>query len=130
MRPLRAHSNVSKARGFAHPVKCLTSQQLERARAALLDQLSTDPSLTQLDGTAGLSNYHFARAFKASTGLPPHRYLVQLRIDRARILLETTNLPITEIAAQVGYDDPGYLSRLFRRQFGTTPAKYRRDLRF
>lgn len=95
-----------------------------------INSLPADPSLAQLAGTARLSKYHFVRAFKASTGLPPHRYLVQLRIDRARILLETTNLSITEIAAQVGYDDPGYLARLFRGHFGMTPAKYRRDRRF
>jgi transcriptional regulator GlxA family with amidase domain len=44
-------------------------------------------------------------------------------------MLETTNLPVTEIAAQVGYDDPGYLARLFRAHFGTTPANYRRERR-
>lgn len=130
MRLLRAHSSASGATSLAHSRKGLSSRQLGRATAALSDQLGGDPSLSQLAATAGLSKYHFVRAFKASTGLPPHRYLVQLRMDRARILLETTNLPVTEIAARVGYDDPGYLSRLFRSQFGTTPAKYRRDLRF
>jgi AraC-like DNA-binding protein len=50
-------------------------------------------------------------------------------MHRARELLETTALPITEIAVQVGYDDPGYLARLFRKQFGMTPTAYRRERR-
>ncbi len=70
-----------------------------------------------------------SRAFKTSTGVPPHRYLVQLRIKKARKLLETIDPPISEIAAQVGYDDPSYLARLFRREVGKTPAAYRRERR-
>ncbi|MFX8016085.1 helix-turn-helix transcriptional regulator, partial [Acinetobacter baumannii] len=58
-----------------------------------------------------------------------HRFLVKLRIDKARELLESTDLPIIEIAAQVGYDDPSYLARLFRREVGVTPAAYRRERR-
>ncbi|MGL1409763.1 helix-turn-helix domain-containing protein, partial [Vibrio parahaemolyticus] len=48
-------------------------------------------------------------------------------MGRARELLESTDLPIIEIAAQVGYDDPSYLARLFRREVGVTPAAYRRE---
>ena len=99
----------------------------------IVDLLSADLSvpvpLNTMAGTAALSPFHFSRAFKAATGVPPHRYVVQLRIEKARERLEKTNLPIIEIAAQVGYDDPSYFARLFRREVGVTPAAYRRERR-
>jgi AraC family transcriptional regulator len=107
----------------------LASWQFERVRDLLMSNLAADRSLAEMASTTRLSTFHFARAFKASTGLPPHRFLVKLRITRARELLEATNLPIGEIAAQVGYDDPSYLARLFRREVGVAPLAYRRERR-
>jgi AraC family transcriptional regulator len=105
----------------------LAPWQISRIDAFLSDAPEQSITLDALAGQVGLSPFHFARAFKASKGVPPHRYLVQLRIDRARDLLESTDLPIIEISAKVGYDDPSYLARLFRREVGITPAAYRRE---
>jgi AraC-like DNA-binding protein len=89
--------------------------------------LAENPTLAELAASVGLSPYHFVRSFKASVSLPPHSYQIQLRMNRARELLETTALPVTGIAAQVGYDDPSNLARLFHKHFGVTPAAYRRE---
>jgi len=83
-------------------------------------------SLAALAKLVGLSPFHFARAFKNSTGLPPRRYQIVLRMEKARALLKTTDLPVTVIAAELGYDDPGYFARLFGREVGCTPRAYRR----
>ncbi len=107
----------------------LAPWQIERIRTFLRESPAQDIALDELARQVGVSTFHFARGFKASTGVPPHRYLVQLRMERARALLETTELQISEIAAQVGYDDPGYLARLFRREVGVSPAAYRRERR-
>jgi AraC family transcriptional regulator len=107
----------------------LADWQLARARDRMLSAVDDSLSLSDLAGDVRLSPFHFARAFKASTGLPPHRYFRQLRIERARSLLETTDLAVAEIAARIGYDDPSYLARLFRKHFGATPAAYRRERR-
>jgi AraC-like DNA-binding protein len=104
----------------------LAPWQLRNVLARMRADLDRDIGLADIAAEARLSPFHFARAFKASIGVPPHRYLVQLRLERARGLLETTDLPVTDIAARIGYDDPGYLARLFRKSFGTTPADYRR----
>jgi AraC family transcriptional regulator len=85
--------------------------------------------LTTLADSVGLSPYHFARAFKQSTGLPPHRYQIMLRIERAKDLLANSALPISDVAAAVGYDDQGQLARLFRREVGVTPSRYRQERR-
>lgn len=107
----------------------LASRHLARIIEYIEARLADDISLDEIATIAGMSAFHVCRAFKQSTGLPPHRYLMRLRLQRAKAMLETTNLPITEIAAQVGYDDPGYLVRLFRAHFGTNPANYRRERR-
>jgi AraC family transcriptional regulator len=112
-----------------HAVPALSRRIVERIVELLSADLSAEIDLTTMAATAALSPFHFSRAFQAATGVPPYRYLVQLRVERARALLEATDLPISEIAAQVGYDDPSYLARLFRREVGAAPAVYRREFR-
>ena len=73
----------------------------------------------------GLSTFHFARAFKSATGLPPYRYLLALRIARAKDLLAKSALAISDVAAAVGYEDQSQLARLFRKDVGLTPSQFR-----
>lgn len=73
-----------------------------------------------------MSRFHFIRAFKASTGQTPHQYLRTRRIARAKHLLETTPLPVTEICEQVGFESLGSFSALFRRLTGASPVGYRK----
>jgi len=101
---------------------------LNRVLEAMRADLACDSPLSDLAVVAGLSPTHFCRAFRASTGKPPHKYLLGLRLERAADLLATTRLSIGEIAASVGYDDPGYFARMFRRDLGLTPSVYRREL--
>ena len=74
---------------------------------------------------ARLSRFHFIRAFRAATGLTPHQYLRERRLDRARHLLATTTMPVTEICRTVGFTSLGSFSTLFRRATGRSPAAYR-----
>jgi AraC family transcriptional regulator len=104
----------------------LADWQVKRASEALSGGYGNF-DLTTLANIVGLSPYHFARAFKQSTGLPPHRYQIMLRIERAKDLLANSPLSISDVAAAVGYDDQGQLARLFRIQVGVTPSQYRRE---
>ncbi len=74
---------------------------------------------------AGLSTYHFIRAFRAEVGQTPHQYLRARRIARARELLVTTPMPVTEICDAVGFQSLGSFSSLFRKLTGETPGAYR-----
>ena len=67
----------------------------------------------------------FIRDVRESVGVPPMRYITDLRLNEARMLLESTVYPIAEIADMVGYDNPLYFSRLFRSRFGQPPSRYR-----
>lgn len=89
------------------------------------DNLARDMSLSELAHLAGLSTAHFCRSFRKAAGVPPHRYLLNIRIEKALELLATNDKSISDIAAEVGYDDPSYFARLFRKQLGIAPHAYR-----
>ena len=72
-----------------------------------------------------MSPYHFARLFKRSTGVPPHRFLIRRRIDEARALLAARTVPIGAIARLVGFRTPSHFTTTFRRITGMTPSAYR-----
>jgi AraC-like DNA-binding protein len=90
--------------------------------------LSRDITLTELAELAGLSRFHFARSFRRSMGLPPHRYLLQQRIERAKELLAPGTLPVGEIAAGVGFSGATSLARTFLRVTGTTLKEFVRRI--
>jgi transcriptional regulator of acetoin/glycerol metabolism/AraC-like DNA-binding protein len=81
--------------------------------------------LATLAGVAGLSIHHFARGFKQSTGVAPHHYLIQKRVERAGNMLAHTDLALSEIAYAVGFSDQSHLARHFRRALGITPGQFR-----
>ena len=87
--------------------------------------LADELSIPRLARLARLSPYHFIRAFRASTGLTPHQFVRNRRIERAKVLLVSTPMPVTEICDAVGFRSLGSFSSLFRRMTGETPRRYR-----
>jgi transcriptional regulator GlxA family with amidase domain len=81
--------------------------------------------VARLARVSGVSEAHFARAFKAAFGLPPHRYLLSRRIERAAALLRETDLPILEVALQTGWKSLGSFGRTFRDVTGEAPSDLR-----
>jgi AraC family transcriptional regulator len=93
------------------------------------ERLSEDVSLDDLAAQARLSPFHFARMFKQSLGVPPRVYLTRLRIEKACELLEHTDLPVTQIALEVGYSSNQVLARVFLKHRRISPSDYRRAVR-
>lgn len=89
--------------------------------------LSEDVSLDDLAQVAGLSTHHFAEAFKVSTGRPPHRYLTERRIHRAKTLLLGNQRSVAEVALTVGFASHSHFTVNFRKATGTTPSRFRLD---
>jgi transcriptional regulator GlxA family with amidase domain len=79
----------------------------------------------RLARVSGVSEFHFARSFKEAFGVPPHRYLLTRRIERAKALLRDTDLPITDIAFQTGWNSLGTFGRTFRDVTGESPGELR-----
>ncbi|MFF9310628.1 helix-turn-helix domain-containing protein [Streptomyces sp. NPDC014748] len=90
-------------------------------------RLSQRVTLADLAAVAGVSESHFTRAFKASTGQSPHQYLLRRRLDHARRELLRTDRPIAQIAAEAGFADQSHLTRMMRRHEGATPRTLRDD---
>jgi len=106
----------------------LSKQKLYRAIETIHDNFNRDISLAEIAANVGISPYHFARLFKQSTGLAPHQYLLELRIERAKALLSETTLPLAEIAYLLGFADQSHFTAAFRRLTRATPKAYRKAL--
>ncbi len=91
--------------------------------------LADDIGLEDLAAIANLSAKHFARAFRQSTGMPPHRWLIERRIDRAKALLMEDRLNLAEIALTCGFADQSHFTAAFRKSVGATRAIFRRESR-
>jgi AraC-like DNA-binding protein len=100
-----------------------------RVREYVEAHLSDSVDLTALAAIAGLSVYHFARAFKQSAGVTPHHYLINRRVERAQEMLARTQLSLSEIALAAGFSDQSHLTRHFRQLLGTSPGQFRKSLR-
>lgn len=95
------------------------------ARDYLRDHLEEDVGLEELARACGLSPWHLVRVFARDTGLPPHAWLVQARLERARTLLAGPSR-LADIAAETGFADQAHLTREFKRRHGLTPGAYRK----
>ncbi|MBX9813816.1 MAG: peptide-methionine (R)-S-oxide reductase MsrB [Sphingomonas sp.] len=102
---------------------------LRRAQDYMDTNLATALTLDDVARQIGVSPRHFGRAFRQSVGLPPHQWLLRRRIDAARELLAAGDSPLAEVAVQCGFADQSHFTSTFRRATGTTPGRYRRDLR-
>ena len=131
-RLLREHSSIGRrATPFSATeatVGSLTPAQLRRATEFMETCLERSITLADIAASCGLSPTVFARRFKQSTGMPPHQHLVQLRVERAKRLLEG-GLPIVEVALACGFAHQEHLTGTFRRFTGSTPAAFRRSAR-
>lgn len=85
-------------------------------------------TLAELAEVVGMSPYYFARQFKHSTGLAPHQYLSERRIERAKELLSDTNSSIADIGLRLGFSNQSHFTAQFRKLTGTTPRNFRKSL--
>jgi AraC family transcriptional regulator len=105
----------------------LAPWQQRRATELMSARLDGDISIAQIASECGLSRGHFGRAFKQSTGLPPHRWLLQRRVEKAKDLLRNSRLPIVEIALACGFAEQSHFTRIFSRAVGESPGAWRRQ---
>jgi AraC family transcriptional regulator len=101
--------------------------RLRKVRDLMVTHLEDNFSLGRLAREAGMSEFHFSRAFKKTTGIKPSQYFINLRMERARRLLRETNRSIIEIGLNVGYTSPSHFARIFHREVGISPSRYRRS---
>ncbi|MDB4891824.1 MAG: helix-turn-helix domain protein [Gemmatimonadetes bacterium] len=107
--------------------RLLSPMEERRVTSRLLDDLTGDTSLAELAALCGRSRSYFVRAFKQSTGMPPHRWLLAQRVQRAKDMLRGTSIPIAEVALACGFSDQSHLTRAFSKAFRISPGAWRRQ---
>ncbi|QXQ05354.1 AraC family transcriptional regulator [Sphingosinicellaceae bacterium] len=125
---LAAHctTNFLAARSSFKPIPGqLAPWQLRLAKDLMASRLDGEIRLSEIATACGLSVKHFARAFQRSTAAPPHRWLMQRRIERAQSLLLSTSDPIAAIALECGFTDQSHFTTVFRRIVGVPPGAWR-----
>lgn len=103
----------------------LDTSKLNKIKDFIEDRLHEDLSIAEMAAVVHMSQFHFARAFKTTIGTSPHRYLIQRRMERAKVMLEVTKLSVAEIAYQVGFANQSHFIAQFRKAVGITPKSYR-----
>jgi AraC family transcriptional regulator len=107
------------------PKASLSPHKLRRALEYIDDNIGSPITLAALARVVALSPGHFAHAFREATGVAPHRYVVERRVELAKALLRQSDLPITEIADRIGCSSHSHFSVLFHRVVGLTPRQFR-----
>jgi AraC family transcriptional regulator len=103
-----------------------TRWQWSHLRDLIDNDLSSDLSLATLAASVKLSKPHFIRLFRNTTGTSPHRYIVQTRIERARRMIESSELSLAQVASEAGFASQSHLNRTFRDRYGVTPGELRK----
>ena len=124
---LKKYSSVSAPQTLK-PIH-MARGRLGRVLRHMQENLEEGLSLKDLATLAGVSPSHFARSFRYSMDQSPHQYLIALRIEKARDLLEDTSKTITEIGLTCGFSQPNHFSSAFRKHTGLSPRAWRREFR-
>jgi AraC family transcriptional regulator len=126
---LRHYATWGKVIGTLGSSHRLTPQQLRSVIAYIRDHPSEDLTLEVLAQQAGFSPFHFARLFRQTTGETPHQRVRREKLEHAQRLLKSSTLSLAEVAAETGFADQSYLTRVFKQALRMTPAAYRRESR-
>ena len=126
---LRYHLTVRKSDQIELSRAGPVDRRLRRAIEFMHDNFGREIAVEEIASAAYLSEYHFARLFKQISGVTPHVYLANLRLERARKLLAETTLPISEVASVVGYQSQSHFTKMFKSVTGVTPRVYRESSR-
>ena len=122
-RILRLHSNVRCENAQARHV--LAPYKLKRAVDFIDTYLAASIGVADIAAAIGISQFHFSRAFRQTTGMAPYCYLLARRVEAAKSLLISGETPLAEVAAQCGFQSGSQFSRMFKRATGATPSSYR-----
>ncbi|MBP3233659.1 MAG: response regulator [Eubacterium sp.] len=120
---------IDKVYDASHSVKCRKENHsnvvIDKAQEYIMANYKNDISLDDVSRSVDISPYYFSKIFKESTGKTFIDYLTGLRIDKAKELLENTDLSMKEICSEVGYSNPNYFSRIFKKITGFSPTEYK-----
>jgi AraC family transcriptional regulator len=110
-----------------HYMQGLTRRQMQRITDYVLTHLNEKLSLETLAQQVGFSAYHFTYLFRQTTGKTPHQFVLDKRLEQARHLLKATDLPLSQVALEVGFQNQSHFTQAFKSRLGVTPRHYRQQ---
>jgi AraC-like DNA-binding protein len=113
----------------AHAGRLQSGFELDQVQAYMLAHIDQPVTLDKLAAVANMSKFHFSNRYKDLTGYSPIKHFLNMKMEHACHLLDSTELGVGEIARRVGYEDPLYFSRLFSKTIGSSPRGYRASMR-
>lgn len=127
---LAVHLLRNHTRALVKPIEVgvLDGLKLKQLKDYIEEHIGDELSIATLAALIPMSQFHFARAFKSAIGEPPHRYIMQRRIERSKVLLSVTTLSAAEIAYQVGFSNQSHFTAQFRKLVGVTPKQFREQV--
>ncbi len=111
----------------AKPEQFKQDFNLSKVTGFMEENISQKINLQQIADSLKLSKFYFAKKFLQHTGVSPIRYFLELKIKHACKLLDESNISVKDVALKIGYDDPYYFSRLFKKIMGLSPTQYRQS---
>ncbi|SLN63629.1 helix-turn-helix domain-containing protein [Pseudooctadecabacter jejudonensis] len=123
------YSRMQKTGESAGPTHVLPDRVLSHINEFIDAKCDTKISVQELADIANISAFHFSKVFKHTTGLPPHQYVIQHRLERVRDLLETSTLPLAQVAYEAGFSSQSHMNASFQQHFGASPGKYRKSIK-
>ena len=108
-----------------HEAVRITPAQFEQIKTYIMDHLERPIQVAALARLLGISEGYFYHAFKHTTGVTPVRYITSARIEKAKVLLLNSNASVTQIGMEVGFDNPSYFAKLFKKETGSSPSAFR-----
>jgi AraC family transcriptional regulator len=103
----------------------LSRHQLQSTLDFIHDQLGEELKLQEMSAQLGMSQYYFCRLFKQSIGISPYQYIIQQRVECAKLLLKQEGKSIADVALESGFSSQSQMTQHFRKLTGTTPRAYR-----
>ena len=128
-RHIAAHLLARYSRARQDKTSGLAQWKLKRAVDYIEEHIDCDLSLEELSKGLDMTPHYFCRSFRKSMGIPPYRYLISRRLERAKELLASTDKDVSEIALEVGFASPSHFTTAFRRSVGYAPRIYRNSAR-
>jgi AraC family transcriptional regulator len=118
------HMRTDPVRSLSKSVENLAPWRVAKAKALLLELMSEQSTIQKVAKECAVSRSHFSRAFRNTTGFPPHVWLRREKISKAESLLKQRNISISEVAYVCGFSDQSYFTRVFRASHGVTPKQW------
>lgn len=125
---LKQHSSATHRVVSSTAVGALDPQRLKRVKDYINEGIGQSLRLSDLASQAQLSPFHFSRAFKLATGLKPHAYVLHLRVEKAKCLIQQARQPLCQIADKTGFSSQAHMSKVFRKVTGLSPKEFKRSL--